>query len=423
MDALIDLEVERAVAGGAMLARHGGDVVLVSGAIPGERVRARVTRRAKGVTLADTVEVIDASPDRRVPACDPACGGSLYAHVRYPRQLDLKREVVRDAFRRIGRIAIDEALGVYPSREDGYRLRATLHVRGGRAGFFREGTHALCDPAPTGQVLPDTLRAVASVLRMLGPGLDDCAQVVVAENVAATGRVVHLVPRAGRSLAGLAIDPAALDAVTGVTTAGRGRPAVLAGAPTISDSAAELFGEDPPVAGPVGWTRQATSFFQGNRWLVGALARRVIDTAAGDRVVDLYAGVGLFSVALAARGASVVAVEGDRSSGADLAANAGPWRDRLLVVRGDVESAVSRPPQARPDVAIVDPPRTGMSAAALTGLLAWRTPRLVYVSCDPPTLARDAARLAGAGYALTSLEAFDVFPNTPHVEAIAVFDR
>jgi 23S rRNA (uracil1939-C5)-methyltransferase len=147
----------------------------------------------------------------------------------------------------------------------------------------------------------------------------------------------------------------------------------------------------------------------------------VLDAAQGDRVVDLYAGVGLFSVALAARGAEVMAVEGDPGAAEDLATNAAPWGSRLRVVRAEVEEAVIRPPALRPGTVVLDPPRTGLSAGALQGMAAWRVPALVYVSCDPPTLARDAARLAASGYRLASLEAFDLFPNTPHVEALAVF--
>jgi 23S rRNA (uracil1939-C5)-methyltransferase len=421
----VEIVPERPVAGGRMLARHDGRVVLVAGAIPGERVRIRIARRAKGVILADVVEVLDASADRRVPAGDPACGGALYAHVAYPRQLALKADVIRDAFRRLGRIEVEGPVAVMPSPETGYRLRAALHVRGGRLGFFREGTHELCDVGPTGQVLPETLEAVASLAATLGRGLSEYSGVIVAENVAATERVLHLEARADRPARGSAgaLPLPALAGVTGVTMSSRrGRPVTLAGTPTVSDAAPQIFGDDVPVSGLAAWTRHATSFFQGNRWLVGALARRVLEVATGERVVDLYAGVGLFSVVLAARGAVVVAVEGDASSGADLAANAGPWRDRLLVVRADVESAVAEPPAETPDAVVVDPPRTGLSKDATTGLLAWRAPRLVYVSCDPPTLARDAARLVASGYRLVSVEAFDFFPNTPHVETLAVFD-
>jgi 23S rRNA (uracil1939-C5)-methyltransferase len=131
----------------------------------------------------------------------------------------------------------------------------------------------------------------------------------------------------------------------------------------------------------------------------------------------------LFSIALAARGSHVTAVEGDRSAAGDLDANANPWRERVRVVRAPVEQAALRRPERAPDVVIVDPPRTGISAAAVAGLIRWRSPRVVYVSCDPPTLARDAARLVEAGYKLESVEALDLFPNTPHVETIAVFQR
>lgn len=417
--AVVELDVERPVAGGAMLARLDGEIVLVSGAIPGERVRARVSRRGKRVATARVVDVLSASPDRRDPPCDPACGGSAYAYIAYARQLALKAEIVADAFRRIARMPLDGPLDVRPSRETGYRLRAMLHARGGRVGFFREGTHQLCDAAPTGQLLPGGLAAAVALAGRLGPGLDAWSQIVVAENVAATERLLHLVPRGDRLPPLPPLDD--LEGVTGVTTVQGGRLRVVSGTPIVGDAAADVFGEDPPVSGLAAWTRHATSFFQGNRWLLGALLRRVLDVAPGDRIVDLYSGVGLFAVALAARGASVVAVEGDRSSGADLAANAGPWRERLLVVRSPVEDAVAEPPAERPDAVIVDPPRTGLSTGAIAGLIGWRAPRLVYVSCDPATLARDAARLADAGYRLDSLDGFDLFPNTAHVETVAVF--
>ena len=125
-------------------------------------------------------------------------------------------------------------------------------------------------------------------------------------------------------------------------------------------------------------------------------------SSPGDRIVDLYAGVGLFSVALAARGSDVVAVEGDPSSGADLEANAAPWQDRLHVLRTSVEDAVRDGPDEAPDVVIVDPPRTGLSAEAAAGISQWAAARIVYVSCDPPTLARDSAKLTSAGYTLDS---------------------
>lgn len=425
MTDIIELTVERPVAGGRMLARHDGRVVFVAGAIPGERVRARVARVTKQSWMAETIEVIEASPDRRAPGCDPACGGSLWAHIQYARQRALKQQVIVDAFRRLARVELPEPPAVAASPEAGYRLRARLHGDGERVGFYREGTHTLCDAGPTAQLGADALAAAASVYAALGPRRRDCAAVTISENVAATQRVIHLEPHAtGR------LDEAAdalrqtpddrLPGVTGITAIVRGSLQTWRGADVVTDTAADVWGAAPPLDPAVEWTRRAPAFFQGNRFLLGALVGAVLDRATGDRVVDLYAGVGLFSVALAARGARVTSIEGEPFAAADLAANARPFGDRLRVRSASVEAAVRHPPDVRPDVIVLDPPRTGASAEAIDGLAAWLAPRLVYVSCDPPTLARDVARLAARGYRLSSIEAFDMFPNTPHVESVAV---
>src|SRR3954468_19068755 len=123
-DSLITLEIEKPTAGGRMLARHNGQVVLVWGAIPGERVRARIERSGKGVAFADTIEVISPSPDRRDAIADWRCGGNVLAHVDYERQRELKSDIVRDAFARIGRMPLPAAVMVTASPEQGYRMRA-----------------------------------------------------------------------------------------------------------------------------------------------------------------------------------------------------------------------------------------------------------------------------------------------------------
>lgn len=420
MNDLIELEVERPVAGGRMLARLDGRVVFVAGAIPGERVRARVERANKQGMWARTTEILSASPDRREPASDPACG-IAYAYISYARQLQLKGELVADAFRRIARLPLDAAPAVLPSEESGYRLRARLHVRGQRLGFFREGTHDLCDAAPTGQLHADTVAAAERVVSALGPRRAECESLTVAENVAASERVFHLTPQPAAHLEDLARRIDLPDGVTGLTTFAGERLVTLAGSTSVTDTAASLFRGSSPIGDLAAWTRKATSFFQGNRYLTGTLVNRVLSAAMGERIVDLYAGVGLFSVALAARGRTVLAVEGDRSAASDLESNAGPWRERLRVLRTSIERFVSEPLDPIPDAVIVDPPRTGISVEAVKGLIAWRAPRVVYVSCDPPTLARDAARLVEAGYRIESIGALDLFPNTPHVETLAVF--
>jgi 23S rRNA (uracil1939-C5)-methyltransferase len=174
--------------------------------------------------------------------------------------------------------------------------------------------------------------------------------------------------------------------------------------------------------------RHAASFFQANRFLVPDLLLAVMDAVVEDGpVLDLYAGVGLFSIALAGSGRrGVVAVEGDRMSGADLewnARHAGPTEGALTTVHDSVERYLATRPSSSPRIptVIVDPPRTGISAEALASLVKRAIPRIVYVSCDPATMARDARRLLDGGYRLDSLRAFDLFPNTPHVEVLGVF--
>src|SRR5262249_13325328 len=154
----------------------------------------------------------------------------------------------------------------------------------------------------------------------------------------------HLEPAPGRELGIESMDLDTISGVTGVTVATAEGVREIAGTPSVTDTAAALFSTDPPIDPGVTWRRQAAAFFQANRFLVGALVRRVLDFVEGDRVADLYAGVGLFSVALAASGRQVVAVEGDPYAGADLASNAKPWPDRLLITNASVERAVAQPP-------------------------------------------------------------------------------
>ena len=165
------------------------------------------------------------------------------------------------------------------------------------------------------------------------------------------------------------------------------------------------------------------SFFQGNRFLIADLVSAVMDAVPPDGdVLDLYAGVGLFAVSLAAAGrGAITAVEGDRESGADLLRNAVPYSSAAAGHCGP-RGGSPAPPHGAATV-IVDPPRTGMSKDAMDAIVLLAAARLVYVSCDPPTMARDARRLLDAGYRIASIRGFDLFPNTPHVETVGVFDR
>jgi 23S rRNA (uracil1939-C5)-methyltransferase len=393
-----------------MIARHDGAVVLVSGAIPGEVVEAEVEKTQRHTVWAVTRMVHEPSPDRMASAPDGACGGSVFAHITYQRQRTIKSEIVADAFRRIARMPLDAEPEVIASPVDGYRMRARLHVRGGRIGFFREGTHELCDPGPTRQLRADTIGVVNDLQQRLASN-DAVSDIEWSENIDATQRTLHLELRPDA-------DPSRLASLVQIAGVGGATCSHPENVRTI-----DLFGT-PYVADVIGGatlSRHARSFFQGNRFLTALLVDHVISTIVPGPLLDLYAGVGLFSVTAAAAGCGpVTAVEGDRFSSADLKRNA---VGRDVSVRADaVEQFLSRP-RDRYTTLIVDPPRTGMSKAALNGVIALASPNIVYVSCDVATLARDARVLADAGYRMQSMRAFDLFPNTAHVETVMSFSR
>jgi 23S rRNA (uracil1939-C5)-methyltransferase len=376
-----------------MLARHERQVVFVAGAIAGERVRARVQRVTRQLAFADAIDVLDPSADRRPATADWTCGGSVYAHIAYRRQLSLKSELIADALARIGKINLTNPVDIMASAEDGYRMRARLHARNGRIGFFREGTHELCDAGATRQLLPATIDALARLERALAASREGAAvSCEISENIPADERAVLVEYDNGRADLGPGYD-----------------------SPYVADHI--------DVAGAsVTLRRHARSFFQANRWLLPDLVARVIAQVPDGGAVDLYAGAGVFAVSLAAIGRGPIsAVEGDRFSAADLEHNASPFGDTIAVSHTSVETYLQRRASRDAHTVVVDPPRTGISSEAMSGILALKAPKIVYVSCDVATLARDARRFVEAGYRLEHIEAFDLFPNTAHVETLAVF--
>ncbi len=439
----LDLVVEKPAAGGRMIARHDGQVVLVAAAIPGERVRARVERVTKGVVYATTVEVLHASEDRRQAEGDWLCGGNVYGYIAYPRQLEIKAAVVTDAFARIARVtelplpdvvrgagasqapdasARPGRVPVTGSEQLGYRMRARLHVHRGRIGFYREGTHDLCDPALTGQLLPQTLDVIDRISRALyDERIAGVTSLELAENMAGDQRALHFEIDRPADMTPVA-DRLATQA-TGISYSGPFArvSSTVSGSSLVTDRVliATAAGEHTMTL-----QRDVRAFFQGNRYLLPTLVARVVALVEPGPVVDLYAGVGLFGVALAACGRTgITAVEGDRVSAQDLKANAAAHGSAIEAVREPVEAYLSRR-TALPDATlVVDPPRTGMSREALGGVVAWCPRTILDVSCDPATLARDVRRLLDAGYALDHIEAFDLFPNTAHVETVARLRR
>lgn len=415
----LDLVIEKPASGGFMIGRHDGEVILVRGAIPGERVRVRVTRADKRVAFAETASVLEPSADRREPRGDPACGGCLYGFIDYPRQLALKGQVIHDAFTRIGRVPVEGPIEVTGSPERAYRMRARFHVRGREIGFYREGTHELCEARSTGQLSEESVAAVEAAVASLAVQGITVLAAELSENVAADARALHFDLRGPKAPQDAFERAVAAAGLTGCTARSADETFYSAGNPLVSDPLEILSGSR---VGAGALSRHPEAFFQGNRFLLASLVSAVMEAVPEGSVYDLYAGVGLFSVPLAAWGSRrVTAVEGDPVSSRDLRQNAAPYHDTLRVVRSSVEAFLARGGRTAPDTLIVDPPRTGMSKEATDGIVGLRPRRIVYVSCDAPTMARDTRRLLAAGYELVSLRGFDLFPNTPHVETLGVF--
>jgi tRNA/tmRNA/rRNA uracil-C5-methylase (TrmA/RlmC/RlmD family) len=340
--------------------------------------------------------------------------------------------VIADALARIGKLALDAPVPVAPSPESGYRMRARLHVRGRKLGYFREGTHGLCDPALTRQLLPETCELVQALSDALSEGrLDGVTEIELGENVPASERALHVElgrPHVPQGLAGLTALPSIVGIAASYGAPGHGAAAAFRRTVTIGGTACVL--DTLRLPGPGGTDvevrlqHHAQAFFQANRYLLAHLAARVVSLVPVGPVVDLYAGVGLFSASLAASGwTSVTGVEGDRAGAADLRANAAPFGAALVPIETAVEAYLATHPTTADATVVVDPPRTGMSREASAAIAGQKARTVIYVSCDVATFARDARKLVDAGYRLSHLEAFDLFPNTAHVEALAVFTR
>lgn len=391
------LRCERVVAGGDALARDGGGlVVFVPGALPGERVRARLVEVRADYARAELVEVLDAAPGRVVPPCPQVargCGGCGWQHVDPEVQRALKAAIVADALRRLARLAAPPVAATVALPTAGYRTTLRMAVApDGRPAFRRAGSHELV-------AVPACLVAHPLLAPLLADGRYHGATEVTLRCGDATGeRLVWAEP----SAAGVS-----LPATAATVVAGPDRPPGAAAA------------HHEVVAGHR-FRVSARSFFQPSR--VGAEALVALVTAAAaatapGRAVDLYAGVGLFAAALAASGWSVTAVEASAHAAADARHNLAGLPAR--VVRADARRW--RPHRAR--LVVADPPRVGLGPAGVTTVVAARPARVVLVSCDPAACGRDAALLAGAGYRLEQAVPVDLFPHTPHVEVVSTFAR
>lgn len=429
----VELRVEHLAYGGRAVARaEDGRAVFVAYGCPGDLVEASVTAERKSYLEAETTSVLEPSPDRVTPPCPyfGECGGCQWQHVAYSTQLEAKRQAVADALTRIGRL--DASLVRDPVKGAaayGYRNKVELAVvrQGGSLSTAYSAWHERHHvPVETCHVLPKRVfkapKALTGVLRYLSKGQDlGVERVALRAAVSTADLSVDLWSRPGpfpRSLAARTFSDSVR--ASGVTR-------VLS-----KDVAARKVSNVEVLGGKGAWREKLgpydylvspPSFFQVNTRVAEKLASLVADAlqaSSRDRVLDLFAGVGTFTLPLASTAGEVVAVESSKVAAQDLARNLDRNRLDAEVVLGDASDALEE--LGRFDLVVVDPPRLGLSKDILTGLGGTRPRRLVYVSCDPATLARDAAALNAMGYRPVSLTPLDMFPQTYHVETMAVFD-
>ncbi len=376
---LLELELTAMAHGGSALGRHDGRAIFVPYAIPGERITAHITQEKERFATAEVIAVLDASPMRVTPRClhFGQCGGCQWQHMDYAAQLAFKQQVVADQMRRIGGFQDAAVYPTIPSPDPwDYRTHISVHVTAdGRPGF------------------------VATDDRTVIP-IHEC----------------HIIRPELREM---------LDSFSGEERGAGGRIRVQVG----TDGDERLIASDNTNDGKVHYSIknqkfQVTggSFFQVNLKQAETLVDLVLNKLAligKERVLDLYSGVGLFTAFLTQRASKVTAVESYPLAVRDAVINLDDTSN-VELVEGAVEQVLPRL-KGRFDAAVIDPPRAGMERKALDALVKRSPKKIVYVSCDPATLARDAKRLVESNYRLLDVQPVDMFPQTYHIEAVATF--
>jgi 23S rRNA (uracil1939-C5)-methyltransferase len=390
---LLEVVVERILPGGMGLAHADGRTIFVALAAPGDRLRVKIERVKGNVTFASVVEILEPSSVRIEPPCPyfGSCGGCDFQQMNYAAQLGTKVEIVRDCLRRIGGIKDVPEFQITPApNEWHYRSRAQWQYDAvsRRLGYFETGSRRVCDVAECAVLAPELQVTLSSLREMMGQGaLPDDARdfrAVVGDN-------------------DVSISPSVRN-------------------PTVREGASKNTPVDitRTIAGET-YRLNAESFFQTNADLLPPLIEAALHDAHGERALELYCGVGLLTIPLARKFNSVVGVESDSAavkfaqSSLSLAG-----LSNTKIAREDVGSWLTSNEQnlrsTSPDFLLLDPPRTGAESRVIAAILGFRPKRICYVSCDPATLARDLKKLIAGGYLLDSIAAFDMFPQTHHVE-------
>ena len=427
------LSIEKLVYGGEGMAHAEGDTVFVPYVLPGEEVRAAVRTRKKKLVHAKLVEVQKAAAGRIAANCAHfgVCGGCHYQHIEAGEQVRLKKEILRETLSRLGGVQWSGEIHEHTAQPYGYRNRAQWAFRDAlpRAfGYFLpESAHIL--PVDQCPVLSPRLSEVFQQLQemargnSLAPGIleieafADGKDEKVALNIA-----FERYPKAPKLL--LAEFRAAIPSLESLL---------------IQDDSKERFDLDGPgylahEAGGFSFRVNHLSFFQVNRFLIEDLLRTMVSGAQGGYALDLYAGVGFFTLPLAKTFGKVVSVDANPSAIRDLKANAEGAGVQVVSENEHTEEFLKKQKES-PDFVVLDPPRAGLGEETAARLANLGAPEIAYLSCDPSTLARDLSVLLGcerkgsAGipathkYEISGMHLFDLFPQTFHIETLVRLRR
>ena len=439
------LTIEKLIYGGDGLARLPADdrgrgkAVFIPFVLAGEKVEASLTEQKPGFARATVEAVIEPSPHRIPPACPyfGGCGGCHYQHASYDHQLDIKREILRESLRRTAKLELPFDIEVHPSPPWNYRNRSRLQVQvrpSFAAGYFKLASHELLAVEECPISSPLINRGLASLWQSGRAGRvpEGVREVEFFANADDTQLLLDVACAGEARRAAVRVWAedlrAALPDIAGVVAFREANPGDRkARTPEIliTVGASSLTYQTQRAPYRVG----AGSFFQTNRYLVDELVNIVTAGQSGQLALDLYAGVGLFSTALAGDFHHVVSVESSQTSSADLAYNQSSNGE---AVQATAEQYLARAESTgrvgkgavlphfpdKPDLAVVDPPRSGLGERVARLLATLAASRVIYVSCDPATLARDLVILLAAGYRVEQVHLLDLFPQTHHLESV-----
>ena len=434
--------IEGYASGGEGVARIGGMAVFVKGALRGERVEVFIEHIGRSAAWGRAERLTEPSPARIEPDCPwyGVCGGCQFRHMAYEEELEAKRQRVEDALRRIG--GTDLPVSVIHGADDTrrYRNKVQFPAADGAIGYYRGRTHQVVDIDDC-LLQPEADTACRAAVK----GWMERFRVPAYDERTGKGLVRHLFLRtnsAGEVLCCIVANgeslPHGRELVDGLRAAAPGLAGVVLSVNTrktnviLGREFRTLWGRDWLEEELCGHTFRLSvpSFFQVNRAQTQTLYRRALDFAGltgGETVVELYCGIGTISLTLAERAGQVIGVEVVPQAVEDAKENArrNALEHKTRFVCGDAAAlAVKLEAEGvRPDAVVVDPPRKGLAPEVVDAVAKMAPDRVVYVSCDPATLARDVKRFGALGYAPARAEAVDLFPRTAHVETIMLLQR